>query len=261
MKNARLLVLISSCLDSIIELISLSDSLAEECLSVLLQIRQSQNSTVHAVFSKTISLVLLSSSPQLVLSKINNSEILQGTSPSEVRSNLLIIDFLLNSNSKDIIEPLLPKAIQIIHNEKDNPDMDVRTAYCKVLVSVCLSSGKSFPKFVPLLLSSLDGLDNNSSVLILQEFSRLKNLNLQQFPKEKELILKKLLEQYRSKYLAIQSASASSLFAIFFLEELDTKELQSLAEFSQNVDLALKDFNQIILDIQADRAKAKIVRS
>lgn len=261
MKNVRLLALIATSIETVIEKIKLSDEISEECISVLLSVRKAQTAKIHAVFSKTISKILIQSSSSFIIDKINNSELLQGNTLPEIRANLSIINYLLISNNKEIATQLLPKAISLSKDYSDNTDSDVRTAYGKLLISISLISGKSFTKLIQPILESMNGSDPESIVGIIQDMARLKEIKLANFQNEQKLLLQKLIELYRSVYPAIQSAAAATSFDLFLLEELSPSDLKSLADITESPETTMRDFKQIITLIQSDREKLKIIRS
>ena len=229
------------------------------CIDIFKVLIKSNIKGIRDLSAQGISMTLLSMPIDQLIPKLDSNEIINIENTENLYTSIIILNDLLKSSNKsysDIVLPYLVKLLPFISEQNSGP---VKLAYPKVLMSCILVDNSLIDKLLPKIIEIIDNEETEYQVIACQELQKLNLIKLNYWKNYKINLLEVLSTSFSFGSAPLRSASSSSLFNLFNLEDLSNEELLKLCiEF--NNESFIDSFKEIIEQQQSDRANQRVLR-
>lgn len=247
---------------TIVKGIKLTEEETDEYIPIVSKMLKNNKQAMRDLTAQTIAAILLSSTPEKLISIAKNSELLQ-TSELQLPTTLIVYDEIIKNGKQDAVSLILPFIKDSIPKITDtNHSNYVKNYLPKIYVSMMIRNPELIDSMLSDLLEILNPEHCNENVekqvITCQELHRFMVLKLQS--KEKLLILNSLTQAFINSAPAVQFAAARTIFDCFRFDELDENKLITLAKNTEYPQDNYEAFKKIIEVVNTDRANQKLIR-
>ncbi|OHS98318.1 HEAT repeat family protein [Tritrichomonas foetus] len=229
----------------------------DECVSSLKPLLMNHRPGMRELSAQAISVVLLSSPVDTMVEKVTNGSILSFENDDNTHTSMIILNEILKSTIPEVSNVVLPFVQKMLPDFASNKDERVQQVYPKVCVTIMLCKTSLLPELLPYVLDIFENGEVEQQVVACQELHRFTSIK-ESLPESDMLsILNCLMTANLYGFPAVQSASSSTIFDLFKLDEKDDNQLKLLAKKMPDPKSVYESFKNVIEQVQTDRANQR----
>lgn len=238
----------------IIKTIQLKSEECEECIEAFTPLLRNHKIAMRELSAYAIAVSLLSSPNEFAIDKALHGGIFLFDNDDNTHTSMIIANELLKSNKTQILDQLMPFVEKLLDQWAKSTSEQVMSIFPKICITLILCNPSLIEQYMNYIQTIFDDGEAEQQVVACQEIHRLVTILKNIDHDHVVLILNCLMNAQLYGSPAVQSASSTTLFDLFHLDEKDDNQLQELSNMSSDPESAYQSFKTIIEQVQNDRA-------